>query len=659
MAWRASTAPTREEMTWEPTTPPAELTWVGGMPSEPWAPPESWTVPNAQVDAQAYHATSVNLGLAADSVAQADYDMAGLDALTTIRAASRNGVSIGQGLFAATAIQKGRLVTQFRGVGGRMRMDDWEPYCALHGLPPEWAGIEATRSLPPPAKKMAAVMLYDTSWTRGRTRPRWTYANHAGNPNCIATTTSKHGDLVVWVTLRDVLQGEELTYGYGKRAEDWERPQPVQNDGTANGDRRGTRSWRKRGGIEGPPTRRYRRAAASDTPLTQEVLENLGFVPAWAAAPPAPRERPPTAAAPTSGFEPAWAARRRPANDASRGRTVRAQQVHPYAAPAYGASKVRPDQLEATKALAKRLARDKTSGRIDATEAELLEMATAVAEARADGVNPRTSSKDAFALREFEAYAALRGFDPNLRSEWARQFPERESLKMASWLLWRAQRAIPRSRKGVAKPMSIYQNYLALRRVFKSRDVELTPPGTVRETLRGMIRRFIRRFGIEQLRPKRVEPVTPAMVLKCLELARAGTTMIKGRKWTLDQWTCFVVTAWMVINLSVGSRKGESTKLDGDVDENDWFNRAAVSYCIGGRTYLDPPEHVLRAMKEGDNAALGPKGAKCDQWGTCHGTEPIILPYHDAPDNAARWLRDIELRWPAHGEERRTLPPLP
>ena len=81
--------------------------------------------------------------------------------------------------------------------------------------------------------------------------------------------------------------------------------------------------------------------------------------------------------------------------------------------------------MEAVEALAKRLARDKTSGRINATELELLEMATVVTEARADGVNPRTSSKDAFALREFEAYAALRGFDPTLRSEWARQFPER------------------------------------------------------------------------------------------------------------------------------------------------------------------------------------------------------------------------------------------
>ena len=48
--------------------------------------------------------------------------------------------------------------------------------------------------------------------------------------------------------------------------------------------------------------------------------------------------------------------------------------------------------------------------------------------------------------------------------------------------------------------MSIYQNYLALRRVFKARNVELTPAGSMRDTLRGLLRRFVQRYGVEQLR---------------------------------------------------------------------------------------------------------------------------------------------------------------
>ena len=60
-------------------------------------------------------------------------------------------------------------------------------------------------------------------------------------------------------------------------------------------------------------------------------------------------------------------------------------------------------------------------------------------------------------------------------------------------------------------------------------------------------------------------------------------------------------------------------------------------------------------MGEGDYAMLAPKGSK----GTCHGTEPIVLPFHDELLNAARWLRDIERRWPAHGQQRVSLPLFP
>ena len=421
-----------------------------------------------------------------------------------------------------------------------------------------------------------------------------------------------------------------------------------------------------------------RAGAASDAPLAQEVIQHASFVPVWASGR-TPDARPVLAAS-RSGH--AWRPRAQggaravqaadeetfrpvgatapPANtSAPRPRAVARAASHPYVRPAFNKSQLRKDQVEDARALAKRLAQDRTPGRIDAPLSELEEMAMAVAEARADGVNPRTASKDAFALREFEVFAQLRGFDPNLKSDWTRRFPERESLKLASWLLWRAQRALPRSRKmgaTVAKPMSIYQNYLALRRVFRARNVDLPPPHVVRETLRGLIRRFIRRFGIDALRPRRVEPVTPDLVQKCVNLAAEGRIAIQSYRWCLDVWECFVVTAWMVINLAMGTRKGESTELDGDVDHNDWLNRAAVTYYIGKRTYVDPPPAVLKGMREGDNAKVGPRGSKCDQWGTCHGTEPIILPFHDTPLNAAKWLRDIELRWPAHGAQRETLP---
>ena len=149
-----------------------------------------------------------------------------------------------------------------------------------------------------------------------------------------------------------------------------------------------------------------------------------------------------------------------------------------------------------------------------------------------------------------------------------------------------------------------------------------------------------------------MEPITPTIVRQCVQLAQQGTATIRGTQWSLHNKTCFMVTAWEVVNMPVGSRKGESTRLPGDVDSNDWFDRASVSCERKGRVYVDPSPDVWASLREGDYVLLAPKGSKCDTWGTCHGTEPIVLPFHDDDLNAARWIRDIELRYPVRGTAR-------
>ena len=178
-------------------------------------------------------------------------------------------------------------------------------------------------------------------------------------------------------------------------------------------------------------------------------------------------------------------------------------------------------------------------------EHELREMAEAVAEAKVAGVNPRTASKDAFALREFELLAKLKNIDPNLRTEWTRRFPERESLKLSYFLLFRSQRIQPRAKGDVAaRPMSVYQNYMAIRRVFRQRGQELPPSGacSTRRARGSAIRRAVRRFGIEWLRPQRIEPVTTSMILRCVCVFRQGTSTIAGLLWTEATWTAFIIT---------------------------------------------------------------------------------------------------------------------
>jgi hypothetical protein len=66
-------------------------------------------------------------------------------------------------------------------------------------------------------------------------------------------------------------------------------------------------------------------------------------------------------------------------------------------------------------------------------------------------------------------------------------------------------------------------------------------------------------------------------------------------------------------------------------------------------------------MTPADGCEIAPKGAKCDQWGAGadHGTEPIMLPFRNQEMNACFQLRELERRWPCHGEARRSLPLFP
>ena len=101
-----------------------------------------------------------------------------------------------------------------------------------------------------------------------------------------------------------------------------------------------------------------------------------------------PRSFPP---ARTSTFAPLWTRAVEPSP--SRKRRRHPAENHPYVLPAYGRSLLRTDQQDHARDFAQRLANDRSAGRINAPLATLQDMALAVAEARADGVNVRTSSK--------------------------------------------------------------------------------------------------------------------------------------------------------------------------------------------------------------------------------------------------------------------------
>ena len=57
-----------------------------------------------------------------------------------------------------------------------------------------------------------------------------------------------------------------------------------------------------------------------------------------------------------------------------------------------------------------------------------------------------------------------------------------------------------------------------------------------------------------------------------------------------------------------------------------------------------------------DRAEVAPPRSKPDQWGETHCPFAVPLVLGPEPENAARWLREIERRAPCSGASRRTTP---
>jgi hypothetical protein len=173
--------------------------------------------PNAEVNALSRHNTSVHLGLAADSVACPDYDMA---SLPTVKPAYRQGVSIGEGLFTERDAMKGDAIVAFED-GDMMPVRHWPSYALRHNLAEDWAAIMATRCLPPPTKAVRTVMLYDKNYRDGR-RPLWTYLNHSLSPN-VEMRIPRTGCTITWFAITDIKSGDELCFSYGGDTSDFDR----------------------------------------------------------------------------------------------------------------------------------------------------------------------------------------------------------------------------------------------------------------------------------------------------------------------------------------------------------------------------------------------------------------------------------------------------
>ena len=85
----------------------------------------------------------------------------------------------------------------------------------------------------------------------------------------------------------------------------------------------------------------------------------------------------------------------------------------------------------------------------------------------------------------------------------------------------------------------------------------------------------------------------------------------------------------------------------------------SLTWLIGGVVVIEPTLAMLMALRPGlDGALLAPPRAKPDQWGEIHCPFPAMLVYRADGLNAARALRDLELRAPCRGAAARRVTPL-
>ena len=205
------------------------------------------------------------------------------------------------------------------------------------------------------------------------------------------------------------------------------------------------------------------------------------------------------------------------------------------------------------------------------------------------------------------------------------------------------------------KPSSALNNTLAVKRVLKRGGVTTVATPELTTLLKGMLRQYVRLHGPEALLPHRAEPFTNDDCMAVLQL-----THVNGKElnWEHPFWCSF--RAFITTGRAAAFRKADVlpvTKSEFDLAS---ASRSNLTWYFQGkyRASLTPDE--LRSLTMADRAVIKPPPVKNDPFSESFGNHPIHLPW-DGSDllNAARWLADMELRFPVSDAERRKVPLFP
>ena len=219
----------------------------------------------------------------------------------------------------------------------------------------------------------------------------------------------------------------------------------------------------------------------------------------------------------------------------------------------------------------------------------------------------------------------------------------RESYVASFALMYTAAHMRPRSKADTeAKPQSAWDAYSHARIVLHEYGCLLPRQASVRRTLKGTLREYIRNtFDDEVLVPRRKQPFSRAhelALLRALELR-----MIPG--WSEGSHE---MMEWMLaFARCVGARKAELCA------GGKWFSRASLTWYYKGRKLRPTPENIAKA----DRLEIRPVASKSDpfnmNWGGCLMTFDLVEGEHMS---IALALRALELKYPVDPEQRAQCP---
>jgi hypothetical protein len=216
----------------------------------------------------------------------------------------------------------------------------------------------------------------------------------------------------------------------------------------------------------------------------------------------------------------------------------------------------------------------------------------------------------------------------------------REIVLLVNALMHFMETRKPRSSSSqVIQPQSAINILLEANRVLRANFASLVPLRNLKLPLKGLMRRFVQRFGPQSLVPKRREPFTNGMIVS-LESLPEDTNLGAFGLLTFGSRARKCWRAAVSLSTSTGFRKAELFLSN---ETTFFLHWGSLAWIIDGSPVSEPSDEQLELLKEGDYLAVTPVPSKSDQFNQVWGAHPLYVPFHELPRNAAAALRDLAL----------------